>query len=93
MTEFLQLANALEEISATNKRKDKISIIADFLHKVQKQEIRFATNVLAGRIFAENDERTLNISWSGMINALRKIIDYEDKDFGEFYEGDVGEAI
>ena len=93
MTEFLQLANALEGISDTNKRNDKIRIIADFLHKVQQQEIRFATMTLAGRVFAENDERTLNISWSGMINALRKVIDYEDKDFEEFYEGDVGEAI
>ncbi|MCK5151698.1 MAG: hypothetical protein KAQ65_07655, partial [Candidatus Thorarchaeota archaeon] len=93
MTEFLQLANALEVISSTNKRNDKIRIIADFLQNVQQQEIRFATMTFAGRVFAENDERTLNISWSGMINALRKVIDYEDKDFGEFYEGDVGEAI
>ncbi|MHA2426077.1 MAG: ATP-dependent DNA ligase [Candidatus Thorarchaeota archaeon] len=93
MTEFLTIAEALERISETSKRNEKISIIAEVLNSVGSEEIRFAAMALAGRVFAENDERTLNISWSGMINALRKVIDYDEKDFGEFYQGDVGDAI
>ncbi|MFW9847999.1 MAG: ATP-dependent DNA ligase [Candidatus Thorarchaeota archaeon] len=93
MTEFLELANALEEITSTPRRNEKIRIIADILKSVKQDELQFTTRVLAGRVFAESDERTLNVSWSGMMSALKKIIDYSEKDFGEFYQGDVGEAI
>ncbi|MHA1907750.1 MAG: hypothetical protein ACW98Y_10690, partial [Candidatus Thorarchaeota archaeon] len=93
MTEFLLLAEALESISTTSKRNEKTNIIAEFLKSVRPEEIRFSSMVLAGRVFAENDERTLNISWSGMISALRKVIDYNDDEFGKYYQGDVGEAI
>ncbi len=93
MTEFLKLANALEEITSTPKRNEKIRIIADILKSVKQDELQFTTRVLAGRVFAENDERTLNVSWSGMMSTLKKVIDYSEKDFGEFYQGDVGEAI
>lgn len=91
--EFLRLAEVLDMVSQTTKRKEKISIVASFLKQLDSSEIEYASLYLAGKVFPENSEDTLNVSWKGFLNAIKELIDFNEKQLQEYYEGDVGEAI
>ncbi|MFW9956535.1 MAG: ATP-dependent DNA ligase [Candidatus Odinarchaeota archaeon] len=90
---FLNLVTTLDAVSKTTKKKKKVNLVAKLLRDFEKDEITSASMFLAGKIFPENDERVLNISWSNLMGALRNVIDFKEEDLGEFYGGDVGEAI
>ena len=91
--EFKRIAEVLDAVSETSKRREKISLVSSLLKEVPKSEVEAAALLLGGRIFAETDEQTLNISWKGLLNALHNIIEFDDKDLSTLYEGDTGEAI
>jgi DNA ligase-1 len=91
--EFLKLATTLDAVSKTTKKNEKISLVAKLLREVDIHDISSATLFLSGKIFPENDERVLNVSWKGLLGALHKVIDFNEEDLREFYRGDAGEAI
>ncbi|MBN2228546.1 MAG: ATP-dependent DNA ligase [Candidatus Thorarchaeota archaeon] len=91
--EFLKLAETLDTVSKTRKRREKISIVSEVLRELKGDELKLAAIYLAGKIFPQNEERTLNISWKGLLGSLHRVIDFSDEDFGKFYNGDVGEAV
>ena len=91
--EFLRLAETLDEVSRTTKRNEKITIVSNFMKQLNQSEIEYASLFLAGRIFPENSEKTLNISWSGLLSSLKELTEFSDNQLREHYEGDVGEAI
>jgi len=92
--EFKRIAEVLDAVSQTKKRREKISLVSSFLKEViPKSEVEAAALLLGGRIFAETDGQTLNISWKGLLSALHNIIEFDDKDLSSLYEGDTGEAI
>ncbi len=93
MTEFALLAEVLDRVSRTRKRSEKVALAGEFLRKVEIEEVRQAALYLSGRIFAESDQRTLNISWKGLLSALRKVVEFDDDTLSEAYEGDIGEAV
>ena len=93
MTDFIKLAEALDSISSTRKRTEKVAIATEFLRKVDIDEISKAALFLSGKVFAESDQRTLNISWKGLLNALKKVVDVDDQALSKVYEGDTGEAV
>ncbi|MFX1416052.1 MAG: ATP-dependent DNA ligase [Promethearchaeota archaeon] len=93
MTDFAELARTLDEISAVSGRNAKIELVASFLKEVQQDEISAAALFLGGRVFSERDPRVLNVSWSGVRQALNQVIDFTEKDFRQLYDGDAGEAI
>ena len=68
--EFKRIAEVLDAVSETSKRREKISLVSSLLKEVPKSEVEAAALLLGGRIFAETDEQTLNISWKGLLNAL-----------------------
>ncbi len=93
MTDFAELARTLDEISAVSGRNAKIELVASFLKEVQQDEMTAAALFLGGRVFSERDLRVLNVSWRGVRQALKQVIDFTEKDFRELYDGDAGEAI
>ncbi len=93
MTDFEDLAEILDQVKATSGRNAKIEIVADFLSKLNKKEVRIATLFLGGKIFPENDSRTLNISWSGIRSALKLVVDFSDSELSSYYKGDTGDAV
>lgn len=93
MTEFARLAEVLDTVSLVAGRTEKVKLIADFLRDLPDEDIESASVFLAGRIFPESDQRTLDISWSGLLGSLRQVIDFSDDDLGSMYEGDSGEAV
>ncbi|MFX1603511.1 MAG: ATP-dependent DNA ligase [Promethearchaeota archaeon] len=93
MTDFAELARTLDEISKVSGRNAKIDLVASFLKQVQQEETRSAALFLGGRVFSERDPRVLNVSWRGVKQALKNVIEFSEEDFGELYDGDAGEAI
>ena len=93
MTEFALLAEVLDRVSRTRRRSEKVALAGEFLRTVEIDEVSQAALYLSGRIFAESDQRTLNISWKGLLNALRKVVEFDDNTLSEAYEGDIGEAV
>jgi len=91
--EFDRLANTLDQVSQTTKRKQKVAIVAQFLRNLDPTEIESASLFLAGKVFPESSEMSLNISWRGLLNALKELTGFTDDQLSEHYNGDVGEAI
>jgi len=93
LTDFIYLAEVLDKVGSTSKRNEKVELAANFLRNVDPKEIGHAALFLSGKIFAESDQRTLNVSWKGLLNAFRRIIDFDDEALAQAYEGDTGEAM
>ena len=93
MTDFSLFADVLDEVSKTRKRNEKVALAGAFLRLVLTEEVSQTALYLSGKVFAESDQRTLNISWKGMLNALKQVVDFDDDALSEAYEGDTGEAI
>ncbi len=93
MTSFTRVAELLDSVTATSKRKEKIRYLAEFLSSLESSEVSYASLLVAGRIFAESDQRSLNVSWSGILSALQQVMDIKPSDVHRVYDGDVGEAV
>jgi DNA ligase-1 len=93
MTSFTRVAELLDSVTATSKRKEKIRYIAEFLSSIDPSEAAYAALLIAGRIFAESDQRSLNVSWSGILSSLQQVMDIKPSDVHRIYDGDVGEAV
>jgi len=91
--EFLRLVATLDAVSKTTKKKEKTRLVANLLREADENEIDSTALFLAGKIFPENEELVLNVSWNNLMGALHKVLDFKEDDLGEFYEGDAGEAI
>lgn len=91
--EFLRLAETLDRVSNASKRKEKVAIVSSFLRDVGQTEIESVSLFLAGKVFSESSARTLNISWRGLLGALKELIVFNDSELSQYYKGDAGEAI
>ena len=93
MTSFTRVAELLDSVTAMSKRKEKIHYLAEFLSSMEPDEISYAALLVAGRIFAESDQRSLNVSWSGILSSLQQVMDIRPSDVNRVYDGDAGEAV
>jgi DNA ligase-1 len=93
MTEFARLAEVLDRVSQSAGRIEKVRLIAEFLRELTKDDIKPASIFLAGRVFAESDPRTLDVSWVGLLDSLKQVIDYSQQDLDNAYHGDTGDAL
>ena len=67
---FLDLAKMLQRLESTTKRNKKISIIAEFLLGLDKEEIAPAVLLTIGYIFPESLSKTLDVSGA----TIRKVL-------------------
>ena len=67
---YSQLIEVYDRLEKTSKRLEKIEIIADFLKKVDKHELKEVVYLVEGRIFPEWDKRKIGFSNRLMIKAL-----------------------
>ncbi|MFW9800315.1 MAG: ATP-dependent DNA ligase [Candidatus Thorarchaeota archaeon] len=93
MTDFAELARTLDDISRVSGRNAKIDLVASFLRQVRPKDLVAATRFLGGAVFSERDPKVLNVSWRGVKQALKQVVDFNDAEFSQLYEGDTGEAV
>lgn len=69
-TPFASLAHLARSLEATPRRLEKRALVADFLRSLRRDEVASAVQLVVGRIFAEADERALNVGWATLRKAL-----------------------
>ncbi len=70
-TTFSQLAGLGSKLEATTSRNEKADLIARFLIRLTPEEMPHAIRLILGRVFSENDPRTIDIGWSTIRSALQ----------------------
>jgi DNA ligase-1 len=91
--EFLRLAEALDAVASTTKRNEKKALAAQLLRSAEPSEADAVALFLAGHVFAERDDRSLNISWRGLMDVIKDLAGVSWKEIESHYEGDVGTAV
>jgi len=61
-TSFSTVAELCEQLAATRSKKEKAARLTDFLRRLDAQEVEPAVLLVLGKIFADNDPHTLEIS-------------------------------
>jgi DNA-binding transcriptional ArsR family regulator len=94
-TKFQVLAELGEELEKTTKRIVMIDLVAKVLAKLDSIEIKPATAMIIGQPFSERDNKTLDVSWSTISSAIKKLVKVEwktiEETFGE--TGDLGSTV
>ena len=70
-TPFASLARLAGNLEATPRRLEKRALIAAFLRSLRRDEVAPAVHLVVGRIFAEADERALNVGWATLRRAVQ----------------------
>lgn len=66
-----QLAELSIRLEATSSRNKKTEILARFLKELGTGEIPHAVRLTLGRVFSENDPRTIDVGWSTARSAMQ----------------------
>ena len=69
-TPFADLASLTHDLESTAKRLEKRRLIAEFLRRLPREEVGPAVLLVIGRIFAEADQKALNVGWATLQKAL-----------------------
>ncbi len=70
-TLFTELAELCEALEATTKRKEKTMLLAEFLRRIDPEEVGAAVLLIVGSIFPEFDSRTLEVGWRTVKRVLK----------------------
>ncbi len=90
---YQKLAQLYEDLSATTKRLEKISILSKFLKQLSEKD-REVMYLLLGDIYPEYDERKIGISNQLTIKAIAKATGTENSDVVKEWKsmGDLGKV-
>jgi DNA ligase-1 len=93
-TLFRSLAELLERVEATKKRLEIIGMTADFLRRLDAEEVEPAVSVILGRAFPKWSQKTLDVSWTTLSGILQRIAEVDWDVFREAFTstGDIGAA-
>jgi len=72
-----------------------VDLVADFLRRLNVDEVEPATSMILGRAFPRWDRRTLEVSWNTLSRVIKRLTNMEWKGFSEAFNetGDIGSAI
>jgi len=90
--EFRELTDLCEKLEATTKRGLMTSMVADFLRRLDEEEVEPAVSMLLGRPFPKWDSRTLDVSWATLSRILRRLTGASWREFSAAFRetGDIG---
>jgi DNA ligase-1 len=93
-TAFRDLAELCERLEGMTRRIPAINLVADFLKKLEAEEVEPAVSMILGRPFPKWSQQTLEVSWATLSEIIRRITGVEWKVFMEAFNqtGDVGSA-
>ncbi len=72
-TLFKFLAELCEKLEATSKRLVMIDLVAEFLDKLNTDEIEPAVSMLLGRPLPERSQLTLDVSWMTLSKVIKSV--------------------
>jgi DNA ligase-1 len=91
---FKSLAELLEKVEATKKRLEIIGMTADFLRRLDAEEVEPAVSMILARAFPKLSQNTLDVSWTTLSGILQRITGVDWNVFREAFTstGDIGAA-
>jgi DNA ligase-1 len=94
-TPFKALAGLCEKLEATRKRLVMIDAVADFLKKLEPEEVEPAVSMILGRPFPKWSPETLDVSWATLSGMVERITSVDWTVFNRAFDqtGDVGAAV
>jgi ATP-dependent DNA ligase I len=93
-SEFLAFADIGETIGATPAKLEKIGLLADYLRRLDQEQLPIATTYFTGRAFAQSDLRTLQVGGSIIYRAMMAASKLSDAEFRRMAHshGDAGKT-
>jgi DNA ligase 1 len=93
-TSFKAFTGLLEKVGVTKKRTQTVALVADFLTKLNLEELEPAVSLILGRAFPKSSQKTLDVSWQTLNIVLRSITQVDWDVFSEAFArtGDIGDA-
>jgi len=93
-TSFRLLAELCERLEATKKRLLMIDVVADFLKRLDQEEVEPAVAMILGRPFPRRSQQTLDVSWAALSGIIERMAGVERKEFWQAFSksGDIGSA-
>jgi len=93
-TSFRLLAELCERLEATKKRLLMIDAVADFLKRLDQEEVEPAVAMILGRPFPRRSQQTLDVSWATLSGIIEHMAGVERKEFWQAFSksGDIGSA-
>jgi DNA ligase-1 len=90
--EFKELAELCDRLEATSKRGEMVELVAEFLRKLQPQEVGPAVSMLLGRAFPKWSQRTLDVSWATLWGLIKRLTGVKPEEFEAAFRktGDMG---
>ncbi len=73
MTSFKELTDFLKNVEKTSSKKTKVILLAEFLKRLDKNEIAIAVRLLSGKIFPEYSNLSLGVGWATIQKVLKTI--------------------
>lgn len=91
--EFSRLAELCEKLEKMRKRSEMIEIVAEFLRKLEKSEIRPVCHMLLGKSASVN-ELGRGLGWASVKKVVLKITGLKESEFLKLFRetGDLGET-
>lgn len=74
-TPFSRLAHLGERLEQTSKRREMAALLANLLQELSPTEIPPTVRLTIGQVFAEWDDRALNLSWKAVMAVVETLTD------------------
>jgi len=84
-----------ERVGGTTRTSEKTSLLARYLATLPASELRVAATFLAGRPFAEADQRAVGLGWATIAAVVSRLAGMPAGALGEAYDrsSDLGQAV
>ncbi len=92
---FKSLAELLEKVEYTKKRLEITGMTADFLKRLDAEEVEPAVSMVLGRALPKWSQKTWEVSWMTLSGVLKRIARFDWDVFREAFSitGDVGASV
>lgn len=94
MARWTEFAAILDAVSRTSSKREKISLLADYLRRLPEEALRVACTYLTGRALPAGDPDKLQIGWSTVVEVLQALSGASDREVADLYlrRGDLGDV-
>jgi DNA ligase-1 len=92
---MLGWSEVADRVAGTTRTSQKVSLLARYLAPLAAAELRVAATFLAGRPFAEVDQRSVGLGWAAISAVVTNLADAPAGALGEAYDrsSDLGQAV
>jgi DNA ligase-1 len=92
---MLGWSESAERVAGTTRTSEKTSLLAAYLARLPASELRVAATFLAGRPFAEADQRSVGLGWATISAVVSRLAGTPAGALGAAYDrsSDLGQAV